>query len=647
MSTEGKDLQTIIQILNNTKDALGWKDRPGLVEILAKAGSSDPYVAISAIEDLQHRWHLQPERDAKNAPTVDLMELLESYPELDRVFIVSTLHYLQLTDGCNGGCNFCLFGLKKGVNAKFSYESIIEFIDTYHLYLTKDFSFYLDSDPFDWRDEQGHSFKDVYRELRRFRPSDYHFVSTALPVGSEMEFIDFLEYAINELKNSIKEGRDFQLMIRLSLAKHNFNRVEVVINSLQTVLAQRGFTPTEIDDFFKNHFRIEGRYENQLTQVGPLIINNDPMRAVLTPASSDGSLITPTGVNSIAMTAATVYEPSGQKTVMVRDRDQIIKKLNRGYYSGFAYPGAMQNRIHSKKLILPPITHFSGEKIVMENDFENSILELGRSCLALNMLLEDFSNFYTHPNNKDAIYREKLWYVVRTQEAFYERRVEIMAEIEKAEELKSRAEINDDLKKQLDFYISLAKAFLAKLDFIMNLITYSFDLRIIASVATIFMQIGRNQLENLTIIVSELISLFEDIKEKKSPKENIEQELINSVGKYFGLSNSSQLIMPWWFSNIVEMLSQNFSLLNSKNDIIVEEAPVFNPVDFGPIRMSFPDGTEKESLDDTLDPNCSSFRILKNPGIIFKIIIINNERFVYEGFSNFWCSYVKEKTVNT
>ncbi|MEI6533322.1 MAG: hypothetical protein WCO06_05785 [Candidatus Roizmanbacteria bacterium] len=159
------------------------------VELLtAQAGSQDVLLANQARKELDRKWDLTPENDSLNVPTVDLMAQLEPFSEEARKRLANNLVAIQLTEGCNGNCPFCLFGNKKGVSAKYSASSVHRYLREYSNEIPKSLALYWDSDPFDYREEvEGKvlDFTDIYKEWRSMRPTEFQYVSTAIPRGGK------------------------------------------------------------------------------------------------------------------------------------------------------------------------------------------------------------------------------------------------------------------------------------------------------------------------------------------------------------------------------------------------------------------------------------------------------------------------------
>jgi hypothetical protein len=186
----------------------------------AQAGSQDPQKAAEAKRKLSILWEIQPERDAKNARTENLLEQFERFSEDERRLILTNLVGLQLTEGCNGGCYFCLFGAKKGVTVKYSFSSIKAFFEKYGDIVNQNMGLYWDSDPFDYRDtdEQGNlrTFVDVYQVFREKQPETHHYISTSIPKGGGDDFIKFMLYAFEEDRLRKQAGKNPVLTIRIS-----------------------------------------------------------------------------------------------------------------------------------------------------------------------------------------------------------------------------------------------------------------------------------------------------------------------------------------------------------------------------------------------------------------------------------------------
>jgi len=280
------------------------------IGILQKqAGSQDPELAAEAKDKLMHKWDLEPAKDSLNAPSIDINQQFEStYNADDRRVILHSIIGIQLTEGCNGSCPFCLFGQKEGVKAKFSFDSLKEFLNKRKNALPSGLTLYWNSDPFDYRDGE-HSFVDVFNAWYDIKPDANTFISTALPKGSEENFIEFMVSAAKRFKTE----RKFSL--RFSLTRGNIQRVEATMKLLDQKLSQSKMSLNARNKFYSANIETTNHIDS-FDNLGAFINKHDDFVEFFTPACEDGVILKPLFpmAEAVMPTLPTVYEPSGQKT---------------------------------------------------------------------------------------------------------------------------------------------------------------------------------------------------------------------------------------------------------------------------------------------------------------------------------------------
>jgi len=60
--------------------------------------------------------------------SLDMVEMIELYPEPLRILILNRIKQFEITDGCTGGCPWCAFNVQRHIRAGFSFESIESFL---------------------------------------------------------------------------------------------------------------------------------------------------------------------------------------------------------------------------------------------------------------------------------------------------------------------------------------------------------------------------------------------------------------------------------------------------------------------------------------------------------------------------------------
>lgn len=514
------------------------------VDLLRRqAGSQDPALSGKAKLELHRKWELAPSKDARNAPTVDLMKQLENYSEEERKIMFSQLAGIQLTEGCNGNCYFCYTGKKKGVEAKYSFDSVTAFLKKYESLFPASVGLYWDSDPFDYR-EGVHNFTDIYKAWREIRSKEFQYISTAMPRGGEEDFIDFIEYAISEHSRK----KDVVLTVRVSVAKHNIERVEAVFNKLTEDLAKNGFSDKEINNFYDACVEIEGRFK--IYKVGPLINGQEHIRDVQTPACRDGVIVSPRALKAIMMVVPTIFEPSGEKDVELvsgKVNERTPANVKDWDYSGFPLTTSLlSERIKGGYVMLPPIKIYSGEEYKLANGVDDLTLGLGRETVSVGKLIIDLTKLPLLTKNESLAQS----YLKTTASVFLERRKRTEGLIKAAESLVSNGKLIKAETEKIKFYILLTKTYLAEMDFLVRQIEDGQPIETITAVATVFRQVGRNQVAELPKIINGLTEIKGRTANLEFTIESIPKVramLFEILGQPFGLANMRTEDLPDWY----------------------------------------------------------------------------------------------------
>lgn len=528
------------------------------------AASQDSVVAEQAQKHLEEKWALAPDKDVERAPSVDLMEQLSQYTEKERRLIISQTMALQLTEGCNGGCPFCFLGIKKGVSAKYSFESIVAFFRQHGDQLSKSLLLYYDSDPFDYRDGK-HSFVDVYRAWRKVKPGERHFISTAIPRGSGDDFVEFMRSAINERKKEQRRGNPQPMVgVRISLAKHNAQRVEAVIKRLTRTLLKDGHSQRSIDNFYREHLEVGVRFSDKVHLIGPLIERHDDVRDIFSLGCGDGVVLSPGACRARMITVPTVYEPSGEKVVelLPGQADKQTPLLRRAInFTTLREDDLLKN---SKRVILPSIKTYDGQEYELTADpCENLVLKLGRETASIGRLIKALSGLGLFP------LKRRLGVIA---EEFRERQVKTQEQIARAATLVEQGSLSEAETEKLKFYILLTETYLTEMDFLADQIEAKQQNRVIGAMALVFRQIGREQVKELPKIMQGLVEIEEALpRNGMSEKEiaEIRTKLLEVVGRPFGFDSYG----PFWLQELasayVEKYNGEFPFRIGKEDMLI------------------------------------------------------------------------------
>lgn len=538
------------------------RERQGLevldIDLLRiQTGSLDPLVAQKARQTLVSKWDLDPEKAAENAKTVDLMEQLSGFTEEERDTLVSQLAAIQFTEGCNGNCFFCFLGPKKGVEKKYSFDSIVAFLNEYGRFFpySSTIALYWNSDPFDYRDGD-RTFADVYSAWRKIKPNEGQFISTTIPRGGQDSFIDFMRYAAHEQKE--RDNKKL-LEVRVSLSRHNIQRVEAIFARLTESLLSDGFSQAEIDDFYAKHVLIGERFttedEEGIEAIGTTLIGkHDDIKDIHTPACKDGIVISPGSVRAMMVTVPTVYEPSGQKEVLMSpgfDEQQVPAMMHVHERSDFDHFNKPIDRALIRKTMLDIVRDAYGREYALPDETEDIVLKLGRETAAIGRLIADFSELFSDPHaNKSSLLQLNEYLRVAT-EVFREREVYTQAQIARAMSYSKIDALPADEIEKVKFYALLATTYLVEMDFLADQVEGGQEVHAIISIAKMFRNIGRDQVTFLPEIVEGLIKFSAEVKRGLVRSVEVEGRLLEIIGKHFGFCTEYPYPPGHWFESLV------------------------------------------------------------------------------------------------
>jgi len=503
----------VTEPITQWREHWGLPEAPKLEELIAEAGSCDPEKRKAALETLEEMWHLQPERSAEKAPTVDLVEQLDRFPEEQRKVILENLAAIQLTAGCNGGCSFCVFGRKRGVTARYTFESWKRFSEKYGPLLSElqrsPPILYWDSDPFDYRDPEGHTYLDVYKVYVENVPGARPYTSTSIPRGSQRSFIEFCEYVVNQ---HIKEDAPLPV-VRISVGKHNARRVEAVLRTLEEVLRSK-YSYEQTGRALAKMIIIEGRSKDigNLHPVGPLIAEADPFRDIYSPACADGVVLAPDGLRAILVGPATIYNPSGEWDIPLEPNlppDTVPRfNYNLDYYNVPADDYTLEAITERKHFFLPEAHRATDGRPY--DLTEAGFTEQDQLCFALSRSAAALNLFVRVTSGSKALRGVEKGnpYLRGAASAFGDVRRRVERQISDTQELLEREQdLPDGEREKLEYFITLAQLQLAKVALLIRLVNDGCNSTFVSSMAQVLERIGESQvphIEEILEVVSQL-----------------------------------------------------------------------------------------------------------------------------------------------
>jgi hypothetical protein len=481
-----------------------------------QAGSQDLGVAGKAQNELMRKWDLLPGNETEKAETVDLMKQLEQFSESEREKIISNLAFLQLTEGCNGNCYFCFLGNKGRVEAKYSFDSVKQFFEKYGEIIPNDLTLYSSSDPFDYRDG-GKNFTDIYKLWEGIKPTEPQYISTSIPRGGEDDFIDFFRYIART-----DERPKSPTQIRISVGEHNIQRVEATLIKLNEALKQDGCDDDKREFLYAKIFRKTAfRFDGHIKKMGPLTADKerDDVRDIEAPGVKDGVLISPKSIESVIMITPTIYEPSGEWGVVLSSgkvEGQVPKLLYKNDYVGSG----------SSEIMLDIIRNPDRREFKLSDVEKDIVLKLGRETKAIRYLIKSISDLPTSSVN----FLSRPVYLKRAEIVFRERRIYTESQLERANNLLKWKSLPEREKEEVEFNRLLTEVNLAEMDFLADQIKAESSIRVIFFMASVFRNLGREQVEKLPNIFKYLDEFSENHKRDFDQK-LMERAFLEIVGK--------------------------------------------------------------------------------------------------------------------
>ncbi len=552
------------------------KSELNIAELQLQAASQDPNIRNRALKILEIKWQKTPEEETQELERVDLQKFFKEkgYSESEIQMIASQTFALNLINGCNGGCFFCFLCAERPTH-KFTFESIKWFLKKYKDFLPHEFSFYWNSDPFEYIDlnQNGDekTYTDIFQILRDIKPKSYHFISTALPKGSQRNFTEFMKLIAQRFLDS-KENSN-TLKIRLSVGRHNVERIEATLKILFEELAtDLSMSRVEINNFAKEFIGYDDRTSlANLKKVGLIFEQNDaPHRDIDSPVCYDGALIGPTGIAAVIMTATTVVAKSGIHQIEIKpgEIDSILpQNIFIDDYSRFT-PKNFLRLDYPQHIMLPRAKTHRGESYHLPDRFDDITLKLGREAFSIMRLIQDIASLRLVDLIDDV---DKQKYLIKAEYVASHRYASGLAllrkQIQKHEA--QRDAFNESQRKEIEFMIDLLEVYLDKMLMIKHFIILTQDIfssadlkaqtELISLFATLIECIGKDDLLIMPILVEKVLQIVKE-KDNQLYHENYNQditemleELLKQLTHYF----SSDILWETKFKPLLKTLSQS------------------------------------------------------------------------------------------
>jgi hypothetical protein len=525
----------IIQVLQEKRQEWKIADNKSNAELIALAGSAFAEFRDKALSELEKRWNLLPERTANSEKVkkVDLMEQFEQIPEYRRTHLLRELVALQLVEGCNGGCEFCLFGIKeKGITHKYTFDSLEKFFTKYgkNIGITgNNLHLYWDSDPFDYKDGDK-TFLDIYRLAKNTvsKPEaiDKSYISTSVPRGSQKEFSLFVEQVINNHLNL----DDTMPEIRLSIRKSNIERVETALEVVWNRLIQT--TPERDSEKLRAAFQklivCVFRDDSTIQNLGPLISKAERFKDIGTIACADGVVLSPDYPRNVAVTAATPSVPSGQFEQLLDLHDPTIFSLRfvDMYSAKISDTNNLEsekqklNRIINYRLNFIPEIQISDQDGLRKNaELIPKNIELSRDCKSMQTFIDSCTKI--SDSNIENTQRDMFMKV--SKEEWDRIRKSILGRLDSF-----RAKKHQDIESR--YITELDVLLISKVDFIFNRYLNKGAIHA-ATIAQILNKLGDKQAPH----VDRIMNVMDKLLDKKTAREiyipELEEHIIE-VNRY-------------------------------------------------------------------------------------------------------------------
>lgn len=490
--------------------------KAGKDELLALSGSFDAGVRNEARQKLEEMWYLQPEKsaNAESVESIDLLQIFESLDDATKEDILRNLVAIEFTQGCNGGCNYCFLGEKpRGIHSKFSFSSVQAFFTKYGEKISEAASYkifpYFNTDLFDYRDGEKTAL-DIYKLLFDTCPTMIQTLNTSLPVGSQDVFVD----VILHITDVWKEIHFCPTKINLTISGHNAQRAEVCLALIEKKLQERGLSNREVDFLMKEMISIkckDVKTGKGLQFVAKFLERNDAMEDVGSPACLDGVVLSPKGVRSVAMVAATPIHRTGNFDFPLQSGstftfDSIWNYL-RIRQDASETQKDLEVMIANSVVFMEPISTNSGEIYGDETawtdadrvkKFDEVLVNISRHALGIQYFLRTLVHFCETGVPTAPVQQ----FVVLAKERWQEKTTELTQIFSRLEQLP----VTDEQSTQLEYFKQLHELLAAKVNLLLS--TYDGDGRgAVSRVGVVLDAVGLKLAAQLPEVLSELQTL--------------------------------------------------------------------------------------------------------------------------------------------
>lgn len=267
-------------------------------------------------------------KDIFSRENVDIMAIVEAFPEAVRPWLIQGLQHIQFYDGCSVGCPWCGFDVSRKVTSGFDFESWIRFANHYLSEMPNTVALYWASDPLEiagirQQDGRIYDYVDLLREtLPYLRTDQYFYTTTSLPQGTDEVLIKLYQFSHDEWQKKAIPGVPVPFhTVRVSVTEKNKERADRLLERVKRLGLDPGFLRA-ITDFLLD------RSLNKVKKVGKFI--RHPKRGRELPdfdtvACYDGTLIRPDGIYSIWAEAATRKGPFGMGQVKLEAQANVFE----------------------------------------------------------------------------------------------------------------------------------------------------------------------------------------------------------------------------------------------------------------------------------------------------------------------------------
>jgi len=499
------------------------------------------------LDYLDKIWLVKKEDLSEGALTIDFVEFFERFNKKQKLEILKNIYALELTLGCTSGCFFCAYGIKKKIEKKFSFKSIKKFYKKYGRFIPKRRDFfeeirwklvsrfyhqyeffpfdipsdnnvllYWNGDPFLYQDGN-YIFFDVYKlTVASFTSRFSRYLSTSLAPGSLKNFIIFFEKIIKVYSS---KGLIRWPLIRISLTKHNVQRVEATLLFMYYYLISKGFLSQKINELYDKLITFHIRDEKNIFPVGPLIKEGNQLIDIISPQCKDGVILSPGDSRVQTMVAANDYDPSGALTFNLKGNSIIPKHMS---LMNFAYHldirpkkkdhlKQIKRLIIQKKVFLPLAKIDSNDKVFgglfKGGSPEYLFVVLSRTVLSL----RHFIGFSSQLDISDVPEEIKKEYLTIALKDFYKFRAEFIPYFNKAKEKLDKKPVNlkkSDSYQKLKYIFSLTITYLNFLDFLMGFIKRNTNVNLIITLFKFFLKLQYKDIKKIDFLIRNLTSLL-------------------------------------------------------------------------------------------------------------------------------------------